>query len=78
MGQKVNPVGLRLGYIKNWLSVWFAEKNYSGMLLEDLKIRKHLKKKLYNAENVAQLLESRVAFRRAMKKRVFYALMFGA
>ena len=49
MGQKVNPVGLRLGYIKKWQSVWFAEKNYSGMLLEDLKIRKYLKKKLYHA-----------------------------
>ncbi|PKN06041.1 MAG: 30S ribosomal protein S3, partial [Deltaproteobacteria bacterium HGW-Deltaproteobacteria-7] len=49
MGQKVNPVGLRLGYIKKWQSVWFAEKNYSGMLLEDLKVRKYLKKKLYHA-----------------------------
>jgi len=49
LGQKVNPVGLRLGYIKKWQSIWFAEKNYSGMLLEDLKIRKFLKKKLYHA-----------------------------
>jgi len=145
LGQKVNPVGLRLGYIKKWQSVWFAEKNYSGMLLEDLKIRKYLKKKLYHAgisrieieraankakvniyaarpgviigkkgseieklkaeiekfsqaeiiinilevrkpetdaqlvaENVAMQLERRVAFRRAMKKCVGYALKFGA
>jgi small subunit ribosomal protein S3 len=49
LGQKVNPVGLRLGYIKKWQSVWFANKKYSEMLHEDLQIRKCLKKKLYNA-----------------------------
>ena len=141
MGQKVNPVGLRLGYIKKWQSIWFADKSYSEMLHEDLKIRKYLKKKLYHAgiskieieraankakvniyaarpgiiigkkgseieklkaeiekfskseiiinilevrkpeidaqlvaENVAMQLERRVAFRRAMKKCVGYAL----
>jgi len=46
LGQKVNPVGLRLGYIKKWQSVWFANKKYSEMLHEDLQIRKYLKKKL--------------------------------
>ncbi len=49
MGQKVNPVGLRLGYIKKWQSVWFADKSYSDMLHEDMQIRKYLKKKLYHA-----------------------------
>ena len=49
MGQKVNPVGLRLGYIKKWQSVWFADKKYSELLHEDLQIRKYLKKKLYHA-----------------------------
>ena len=49
MGQKVNPVGLRLGYIKKWQSVWFADKKYSEVLHEDLQIRKYLKKKLYHA-----------------------------
>ena len=145
MGQKVNPVGLRLGFIKKWQSIWFADKTYSEMLHEDLKIRKYLKKKLYHAgisrieieraankakvniyaarpgviigkkgseieklkteiekfsqseiiinilevrkpeidaqlvaENVAMQLERRVAFRRAMKKCVGYALKFGA
>jgi len=145
LGQKVNPVGLRLGYIKKWQSVWFADKGYSETLHEDVKIRKFLKKKLYNAgisrieieraankakvniysarpgviigkkgseieklktdiekyskaeiivnilevrkpevdaqlvaENVAMQLERRVAFRRAMKKCVGYALKFGA
>ncbi|HRS98278.1 MAG TPA: 30S ribosomal protein S3 [Smithella sp.] len=145
MGQKVNPVGLRLGYIKKWQSIWYTDKKYSEVLHEDLQIRKYLKKKLYHAgiakieieraankakvniysarpgiiigkkgseieklksevekfstseiiinilevrkpevdaqlvaENVAMQLEKRVAFRRAMKKCVGYALKFGA
>lgn len=145
MGQKVNPIGLRLGGIKTWRSQWFSEKNYSELLHEDLKIRKFLKEKLYHAgisrieieraankakvnihaarpgiiigkkgseieklkkdlesitkseviinilevrkpeidaqlvaENVAQQLERRVAFRRAMKKCVTTAMKFGA
>ncbi|MBN1614253.1 MAG: 30S ribosomal protein S3 [Deltaproteobacteria bacterium] len=49
MGQKVNPIGLRLGGIKTWRSQWFTERSYSDLLHEDLKIRKQLKKKLYHA-----------------------------
>jgi small subunit ribosomal protein S3 len=49
LGQKVNPVGLRLGGIKTWQSVWYADKNYGSLLHEDLKIRKYLKKKLFHA-----------------------------
>ena len=49
MGQKVNPIGLRLGIVKTWESRWFAEKNYANYILEDYKIRKFLKKKLYHA-----------------------------
>jgi len=145
LGQKVNPIGFRLGGIKTWSSEWFSEKNYSELLHEDLKIRKFLKGKLYHAgisrieieraankakvnihaarpgiiigkkgteieklkkdleaitkseviinilevrkpeidaqlvaENVAQQLERRVAFRRAMKKCVTTAMKFGA
>ncbi len=145
MGQKVNPIGFRLGGIKTWRSSWFAEKGYGDMLHEDINIRKYLKKKLYHAgisrieieraankskiniyatrpgiiignkgadieklkkdvervssgeaiinilevrkpevdaqlvaENIAQQLERRVAFRRAMKKSVTSALKFGA
>ena len=145
MGQKVNPIGLRLGGIKTWYSQWFSERNYCELLHEDIKIRKYLKKKLYHAgisrieieraankakvnihaarpgiiigkkgseieklkkdlegitkseviinilevrkpeidaqlvaENVAQQLERRVAFRRAMKKCVTAAMKFGA
>ena len=49
MGQKVNPIGLRLGGIKTWQSLWFADKRYKELLHEDIKIRKYLKKKLYHA-----------------------------
>ncbi|MBN1548673.1 MAG: 30S ribosomal protein S3 [Syntrophaceae bacterium] len=49
MGQKVNPVGLRLGGIKTWSSSWYSEKRYAELLHEDLKVRRYLKKKLYNA-----------------------------
>lgn len=49
MGQKVNPIGLRLGGIKTWQSLWFADKNYKALLHEDIKIRKYLKKKLFHA-----------------------------
>lgn len=144
MGQKVNPIGLRLGGIKTWSSLWFSEKNYVAYLHEDLKLREYLKKKLYPAgiskieieraankakvniytarpgiiigrkgseieklkadlekmtagevivnimevrkpevdaqlvaENVAQQLERRIAFRRAMKKCVTAAIKFG-
>ncbi|MFH1080356.1 MAG: 30S ribosomal protein S3 [Pseudomonadota bacterium] len=49
MGQKVNPVGLRLGGIKTWQSLWFADKRYKEQLHEDIKIRKYLKKKLFHA-----------------------------
>ena len=145
MGQKVNPIGMRLGGIKTWSSQWYSERNYASLLHEDIKIRKFLKGKLYNAgisrieieraakkvkvnihaarpgiiigkkgaeieklkkdvenitgneaiinilevrkpeadaqlvaEGVAQQLERRVAFRRAMKKSVTTAMKFGA
>ncbi len=46
MGQKVNPVGMRIGIIRDWESKWFAGKDYGDLLLEDVKIREYLKKKL--------------------------------
>mgnify|MGYP000290769065 FL=1 len=49
MGQKVNPHGLRVGVIKDWDSKWYAEADYADNLVEDHKIRKFLKKKLYNS-----------------------------
>jgi small subunit ribosomal protein S3 len=49
MGQKVNPVGLRVGVIRDWEGRWFAEKDYASLLHEDLKIRQFIKEKLYGA-----------------------------
>ncbi|TBV83234.1 MAG: 30S ribosomal protein S3 [Desulfobulbaceae bacterium] len=145
MGQKVNPIGLRLNVVRTWDSIWYADRDYARNLLEDQEIRKYLKKRLNHAgisrvqiartgekiriklhtarpgivigkkgseidtlktdlerrtgrscaldiqevrrpeadaqllaENVAQQLERRVAFRRAMKKAVNMALKFGS
>ena len=145
MGQKVNPVGFRLGVIRTWESKWYSKKDYQKHLHEDIRIRNYVKDKLKNAgvsrveierasdkaiiniytarpgiiigkkgtevdklkgeiqkftnkqiyiniheirkseidaqliaENIAMQLERRVAFRRAMKKRVTAALRFGA
>ena len=144
MGQKVNPLGFRLGITRTWDSIWYANKEYSNNLIEDQKIRKFLKKRLQHAalskiilertgekvrvklftarpgiiigkkgseiellkkdlekliyrkvvvdiqevrrpeadaqlvaENIAQQLIRRIAFRRAMKKSVNSALRFG-
>jgi len=144
LGQKVNPLGIRLNITRTWDSIWYANKNYSDFLIEDQKIRKFLKKRLQHAslskiilertgekvrvklftarpgivigkkgseietlkkdleklinrnavidiqevrrpeadaqlvaENIAQQLVRRVAFRRAMKKAVSSALRFG-
>lgn len=152
MGQKVNPNGLRVGIIRDWISRWYVDKNQFGdTLVEDYNIRKELKAKLYSAgvpkieiertfdagtgaprvkvnilcakpgmiigrggaeidklrmdiekrigksvnlniveirnadtnaqlvaENIAQQLERRIAFRRAMKQAIGRAMRFGA
>ena len=145
MGQKVNPIGIRLGIVKEWNSTWFAGKNYAQLLNQDINLRKYLKKKLMAAgvsriqiarpannaivtihtarpgvligkkgggiealrkdisdrlgvpvhlnieevkrpeldatlvaENVAQQLEQRIMFRRAMKRAVTTAMKSGA
>lgn len=49
MGQKVNPVGLRIGIIRDWESKWYAEKDYADLLHEDLKIREYINKRLSDA-----------------------------
>ncbi len=49
MGQKVNPIGLRLGIVKTWNSCWYADKEYKQFLHEDLRLKKFLKKKMYHA-----------------------------
>ena len=49
MGQKVHPIGLRLGVIRSWDSKWFAKKEYANLVYEDAEIRRFLKEKLYHA-----------------------------
>jgi small subunit ribosomal protein S3 len=49
LGQKVNPIGLRLGIVKTWESRWYAGKNYADYILEDHNIRKFIKNKLHHA-----------------------------
>ena len=62
MGQKVNPIGLRLGIVKTWESRWYAGKQYADYILEDHKIRRFVKKKLYHAG------VSRIEIERSSKK----------
>src|SRR6266852_6145032 len=118
MGQKVHPAGLRLGINRTWDSRWFARRDYSTLLHEDLKLRKFLIERLAQAgvsrivieklrtdiakmtksevslniveirkpeidakliaDGIAQQLERRVAFRRAMKRAVQSAMRLGA
>jgi small subunit ribosomal protein S3 len=49
MGQKVHPIGFRLGVLETWQSRWFAEKEYAELLHEDVRIRSFIKKRLYHA-----------------------------
>ncbi len=49
MGQKINPIGFRLGVIKTWDSKWYSEADYAKLLHEDLKLRDFLKKRLYHS-----------------------------
>ena len=62
MGQKVHPIGFRLGYIKTWRSRWYAEKEYAALLHEDLALKKDLKKRFGHAG------VSRVEIERAANK----------
>ena len=63
MGQKINPIGFRVGVIRDWDAKWYADKkDFSKFLLEDLKIRKYIETKLANAS------VSRIEIERAAKK----------
>ncbi|MBU1242384.1 30S ribosomal protein S3 [Myxococcota bacterium] len=61
MGQKVHPVGLRLGIIRTWSSKWYSEKDYSKWLVEDLKIREFIFKRMPDAGIAAIEVERRTA-----------------
>jgi len=62
MGQKVNPIGLRLGINRTWDSRWYADANYADLLHEDLEIRKYLLK------NLSQAGVSKIIIERPAKK----------
>ena len=62
MGQKVNPIGLRLGINRTWDSRWFARKEYGNLLLDDLGLRKFLRQRL------GQAGVSRIVIERAARK----------
>jgi small subunit ribosomal protein S3 len=62
LGQKVHPTGFRLGVIKDWDSRWYAEKDYSKLLHEDIRIRDYIKGRLFNA-GVSKIIIERTAKR---------------
>jgi small subunit ribosomal protein S3 len=62
LGQKVHPIGLRLGIIRSWDSKWFAKKQYANLVHEDATMRKFLKDKLYHA-GISQIEIARAADR---------------
>src|SRR5918992_1500252 len=110
MGQKVHPESIRVGYIHDWKSSWFNERNFDDYLLEDVRIRDHIVNKLSHAglsditikknaneievnileikrpeldaklvaQSIAEQLQNRVAFRRAMKRSLTSAMRSGA
>ena len=62
MGSKVHPLGFRLGYIKDWQSRWFSERNYTDQLHEDLSLRKLVMKR-FEGSGVARVEIERSANR---------------
>ncbi len=60
MGQKVNPIGFRVGITRPWMSRWYARKNYAELLQEDIRIRKYIHKK-FEAAGVARVEIERAA-----------------
>ncbi|MDI9408679.1 MAG: 30S ribosomal protein S3 [Candidatus Pacebacteria bacterium] len=62
MGQKVNPIGLRVGINRTWDSRWYANRGYAGLLHEDIELRKYLVKKL-SAAGVSRVVIERPAKR---------------
>jgi small subunit ribosomal protein S3 len=70
LGQKVNPIGFRLGVINTWDSKWFATKDYAKLVLEDRRIRDYIKERLFHA-GIARTEIERAANK--VKIRIFTA-----
>ena len=62
MGQKINPIGMRIGIIRDWDAKWYAEKDFAAFLHEDLKIREYI------AKNLSEASVSRVEIERAASR----------
>lgn len=62
MGQKIHPKGMRLGIIRPWESRWFADKDFASLLMEDVRVRRHVKRRLYDS-GVARVEIERAANR---------------
>lgn len=62
MGQKINPIGMRVGIIRDWDAKWYAEKDFAAFLHEDLKIREYI------AKNLSEASVSRVEIERAASR----------
>lgn len=62
MGQKINPIGMRIGIIRDWDAKWYAEKDFAAFLHEDLKIRDYI------AKNLSEASVSRVEIERAASR----------
>jgi len=60
MGQKVNPVGFRVGITRGWESVWYAEKNFGQQLRDDIRLRRYVKQRLMHA-GVSRIIIERPA-----------------
>ena len=67
MGQKVNPIGVRLKHNRIWESNWYGEKNYGTYLIEDLRIRKFIENKILHSRRYARLELSVIKIRRIGK-----------
>jgi small subunit ribosomal protein S3 len=65
LGQKVNPIGFRLGKIRTWDSNWYDDKDFAGKLMEDLKIRTYIRNRIKKA-GISQILIDRTPKRAAI------------
>ena len=71
MGQKTNPIGNRLGFIRGWDSAWYGGKNFGDRILEDYKIRKYLHARLIKAS------VSKIIIERTLKNIIVTIIMIG-
>ncbi len=74
MGQKVNPIGIRLKINRTWDSVWFAKKqNYGTYLIEDFKIRKYINKTIKNS-GVSKILIENITLLHAPRQQNIFSI----